>query len=65
LALAFPCTGAYKICKTKGPLFPMMTDYYKRLYLTKLENLDEMDNIHFLVRTYHACPFGSELPHSG
>jgi len=22
-------------------------------------------NIHLLVRTYHACPFGSELPHSG
>ena len=26
LALAFPCTGAYKVCKTKGPLFPMMAD---------------------------------------
>ena len=25
-ALAFPCTGAYKVCKTKGPLFPMMAD---------------------------------------
>ena len=24
LALAFLCTGAYKVCKTKGPLFPMM-----------------------------------------
>jgi hypothetical protein len=24
LALVFPCTGAYKVCKTKGPLFPMM-----------------------------------------
>jgi hypothetical protein len=24
LALAFPCTGAYKVCKTKGPLFLMM-----------------------------------------
>ena len=23
LALAFPCTGAYKVFKTKGPLFPM------------------------------------------
>jgi hypothetical protein len=22
----FPCTGAYKVCKTKGPLFPMMAD---------------------------------------
>ena len=21
-----PCTGAYKVCKNKGPLFPMMTD---------------------------------------
>jgi hypothetical protein len=26
LALACPCTGAYKVCKTKGPLFPVMTD---------------------------------------
>jgi hypothetical protein len=26
LALAFPCTGAYKVCKTKRPLFPMMAD---------------------------------------
>jgi hypothetical protein len=26
LALAFPHTEAYKICKTKGPLFPMMAD---------------------------------------
>jgi hypothetical protein len=24
LALVFPCTGAYKVCKTEGPLFPMM-----------------------------------------
>ena len=22
-------------------------------------------NIHFLVKTYYECPFGSELPHSG
>jgi hypothetical protein len=26
LALAFPCTGAYKVCNTKGPLFPEMAD---------------------------------------
>jgi hypothetical protein len=26
LALVFPCTVAYKICKTKGPLFPMMAN---------------------------------------
>jgi hypothetical protein len=26
LALAFPCTGAYKVCNTKGPLFPVMAD---------------------------------------
>jgi hypothetical protein len=26
LALAFPCTGAYKVCKTKGPLLLMMAD---------------------------------------
>jgi hypothetical protein len=24
LALAFPCTGAYKVCTTNGPLFPPM-----------------------------------------
>jgi hypothetical protein len=26
LALVFACTGAYKVWKTKGPLFPMMAD---------------------------------------
>ena len=26
LVLALPCTGAYKVYKTKGPLFPMMAD---------------------------------------
>ena len=26
LVLAFPCTGAYKVCKTKGPLFPVMAN---------------------------------------
>jgi hypothetical protein len=26
LALAFPCTGAYKVCKSSGPLFPVMAD---------------------------------------
>ena len=26
LARAFPCTGAYKVCKTKGHLFPMMAN---------------------------------------
>jgi hypothetical protein len=26
LVLAFPCTGTYKVCNTKGPLFPMMAD---------------------------------------
>jgi hypothetical protein len=26
LAMTFPCTEAYKVCKTKGPLFPMMAD---------------------------------------
>jgi hypothetical protein len=24
LALAFPCIGAYKVCKSNGPLFPVM-----------------------------------------
>jgi hypothetical protein len=24
LALVFPCTGAYKVCMTNGPLFPVM-----------------------------------------
>jgi hypothetical protein len=26
LALVFPCTGAYKVCKFNGPLFPVMAD---------------------------------------
>jgi hypothetical protein len=26
LALAFPCTEAYKVCKSNGPLFPVMAD---------------------------------------
>ena len=26
LGLVFPCTGAYNVCKTKGPLFPMMAN---------------------------------------
>ena len=26
LTLAFPCTEAYKVCNTKGPLFPVMDD---------------------------------------
>ena len=26
LALAFPCTKAYKVCTTNGPLFPLMAD---------------------------------------
>jgi drug/metabolite transporter (DMT)-like permease len=26
LALAFPCTGAYNVCLTNGPLFPVMAD---------------------------------------
>jgi hypothetical protein len=26
LALAFPCTGAYKVCKTKEPVFPLMAE---------------------------------------
>jgi hypothetical protein len=26
LALAFPCSGAYKVCVSNGPLFPVMAD---------------------------------------
>jgi hypothetical protein len=26
LALAFPCTEAYKVCKSNGPVFPVMAD---------------------------------------
>jgi hypothetical protein len=26
LALAFPCTRAYKVCNTEGPLIPVMAD---------------------------------------
>jgi hypothetical protein len=26
LTLAFPCTGAYRVCVSNGPLFPVMAD---------------------------------------
>jgi hypothetical protein len=26
LALGFPCTGAYTVCKSNGPLFAVMAD---------------------------------------
>jgi hypothetical protein len=26
LALVFPCTGPYKVCKSNGPLFTVMAD---------------------------------------
>jgi hypothetical protein len=26
VALAFPCTGAYTVCVSSGPLFPVMAD---------------------------------------
>ena len=26
LALVFPCTGAYKVCVSNGPLFPVMAN---------------------------------------
>jgi hypothetical protein len=26
LSLEFPCTGPYKVCKSNGPLFPVMAD---------------------------------------
>jgi hypothetical protein len=36
LALAFPCTGAYKVCLSSGPLFPVMADWR---FLRKLDIL--------------------------
>ena len=35
LALAFPCTGAYKDCNTKGPLFPVVADYAIFCYICR------------------------------
>jgi hypothetical protein len=26
LALSFPCTKAYKVCTTNGPLFPLVAN---------------------------------------
>jgi hypothetical protein len=37
LALVFPCTGAYKVCKTKGPLFLMMAGLGHLLLHMQLE----------------------------
>ena len=33
LALAFPCTGEYKVCKTKRPLFPVMANQATFCYI--------------------------------
>jgi hypothetical protein len=34
LALVFPCTGAYKVCKSNGPLFAVMTNYAISWYIS-------------------------------
>jgi hypothetical protein len=33
LALAFPCTGAYKVCKSNGPLFAVMATSLEVRYI--------------------------------
>jgi hypothetical protein len=40
LALAFPCTGAYTVCVSNGPLFPVMadSDMYHLLIHMQLES---------------------------
>jgi hypothetical protein len=38
LALAFPCTGAYKVCKSNGPLFPEMARIGHLLIHMQLES---------------------------
>jgi hypothetical protein len=45
LALAFPCTGAYKVCNTKGPLFPVMAS----------ETVSQPQFNAFPYKSYH-CP---------
>ena len=46
LALTFPCTEAYKVCKTKGPLFPMMADTHGGTYRDKVWSWDrKMDHL--------------------
>jgi hypothetical protein len=37
LALAFPCTGAYKVCLTNGPLFPLMAQMLSPFQVSSLK----------------------------
>ena len=38
LALVFPCTEAYKVCKNKGPLFPLMANQGIFSYICRLRH---------------------------
>jgi hypothetical protein len=58
LALAFPCTGAYNLNKR------VLWAVYLGILCGFLFLFLFLANIHLLVRTYHACPFGSELLYS-
>jgi hypothetical protein len=42
LPLAFPCTGAYKVCKTKGPLFPMNSNTLDAILAQTLKTHSEV-----------------------
>jgi hypothetical protein len=46
LALEFPCTGAYEVCKTKGPLFPMMADYLTQMSLNRGMDTENVVHLH-------------------
>ena len=55
LALAFPCTGAYKVCKTKGPLFPL------HMWLETLVLGYWVVHIVVLFRNFSPVPISSRL----
>jgi hypothetical protein len=37
LALAFPCTGAYKVCVSNGPLFPVIHPHLQVVWPGQLQ----------------------------
>ena len=71
LSPGLPCPCPFSLL---GPSLPSRTEASSLEHFNLLRFLSSVNcwvfcnflaNIHLLVNTYHACPFGSELPHSG
>jgi hypothetical protein len=64
LALAFPCTGAYKVCKTKGPLFSMMAELrIPKIQFAKHKKIRKKEDQH--VDTLFLRRIGNKIPMEG